>query len=446
MKYAFRFGGLMGAVVLVLLTFVVSPVYGASRVPKVKIFSPTGSEKITIGKETTIRWSEDIWGFDIKPENVLYFSLEAQDKNGSSGVTESVKGKDITKYALAWIPRHVRVGDTFESIKPGRYKLTVRLQDRAWKCWSPFDCPHLGGKNEAGENDKDVRLIGEDKSGVFTIVEDPKKPKLTLLYPNGGENIKLFVDKIYTDQYSQEVSIRWKLNNITIKPENVLEFYLRNLKGPAISLAGTAVSGKDIKKGVFKTVFSIPKEAKFAKFNEYILHADLISSSTARVSNTIARDTSESFTFTIAQSEKPKLTILYPNGGENIKIVDKKALDRGVTIRWKLNDVTVKPENVLSFSLEDEKGSRYPLAGATVSGEDIKKGALKTIFSTLNIDISEFAKSGKYKLVANLTSKGVCEPFNCMLEGRDNKDVEYIAYDESDRFFRWTMAPLEKIK
>ena len=429
MKYAFRFGGLVSIAVLSLALFVISPVYGESRVPKVQILAPTGGEKLVIGKETTIRWSSDIWGFNITPENVLYFDLESLDKNGRGGHITSVSGKDISKGTLVWTLNLVRTGDTFQSLEPGRYKLTARLTNKGIQCWSPMDC---GGFSQNPEkSDKDVRTLGEDESEAFTIVEDPKKPKLTILYPNGGENITFFDKK----GHSQEVTVRWKLDNVSVKPEHVLKFHLSNEIGRPFYYPGITVRGKDIKKGVFKTVFKIHKDdmAEFAKSKKYTLTGDL--ENDAKTGYWRAYDTSDqSFTFTMA-SEKPKLTILYPNGGENIKMLNAKDFVRGVTIRWKLDNVTIKPENVLSFSLEDANGSRHVLAGAAIGGKDINKSMLTTTFDVLNIDMASSAKPGKYKLVASVTSKGLCEPFTCMLEGRDNKDVEWIAYDESDRFF-----------
>jgi hypothetical protein len=173
------------------------------------------------------------------------------------------------------------------------------------------------------------------ESGIFSIVE-PGNPTLRVLAPNGGETYNI----------GDQITIRWTSTDLSL----VSVYYSRDGGATWRLIAGNIAAIN----GIFQ--WTAPDTAG----TNYRIKVES--------TNPAVSDASDA-SFTINRRLNPRVTLLYPNGGERF------AIDSATTIRWSATDIT---GNVtLSYSVD---------SGATYRQIDIAPAAAGQLAWTIPSD------------------------------------------------------------
>ncbi len=153
------------------------------------------------------------------------------------------------------------------------------------------------------------------ESGVFSIIE-PKVPFIQVLSPNGGEKYTI----------GQDITVSWTSANIT---DRLTISYSTD--------GGTSWS--TIQSNVSPLVSQITWKAPSVEGTNYRV----------KVASSATSDMSDA-NFTVSRLLAPKLTIIYPNGGEALRV------DSTIAITWNEQDITGAGAMVdLSYSVDGGK-------------------------------------------------------------------------------------------
>ncbi len=204
--------------------------------------------------------------------------------------------------------------------------------------------------------------------------EDPK-PSINVLFPNGGERLTI----------GETYNIAWNANNVRAVNIHLENWQGQPAGGPLTWRIATEIPAS---LGEYSWMISDDSHLKIYSIGYYkirVVDADDTSSYAQQTA-----DSSDDY-FSIIEKEKepedpkPSITVLFPNGGERLKIGEI------YTIKWKSKDLPEEAQNRISISLYPEGWSPGALGVISLIGTTSNTGHYSSI---LPAGISP----GKYKV------------------------------------------------
>ncbi|WP_370088098.1 T9SS type A sorting domain-containing protein [Ekhidna sp.] len=249
--------------------------------PAITVLTPNGDETLTVGDPYEITWTD-----------------------------ENIPGTDLIEIRLS-----TDGGDNYSILNDGTFSMYNGSYN--WTVTNNV------GPNNLIQIANTTQAVADESDAAFTISAAPV-PTITVLTPNGGENLTV----------GDEYEITWSTANIS--PSDLIEIRFSTNGGDTYSILNDGI-------------FSMYDGSYY-----WTVPNNIGTNNRIQIANTsLAVSDASDGVFTIQSAPIPSVTVNTPNGGESLKVGDV------FTITW--NASNISPSDLIEIRLSTNGGDTYSI-------------------------------------------------------------------------------------